>query len=383
MIRLTLATSRSRPFGRRSVAGWSLLELAVVLVVMGLIGLVVWRMVPLSHQVAEGDTATDVLQQSEQALEGFALANHRLPAPDADDGSGRGGDGKEDPGLTSGWLPVRTLDLPGGLRVRYEVATILSSAPGNRFAPMLPAVAPVVAPNNGSAYTHTENGLDFCLAVAEAQGSAPLQLGNVNVAYALGFGGRPGNDNDHAADADFPLPGSVAAVGRNVLAVGPGELAVRLNCPDRVSRTLAAARAAYAAYDLSRFAMQFVAERTFAVTTSETNSQFADINLAMAAFDLALGLAEEVIAVAQDVVGWPPASGIAFAVIAHIAAGTGIAMSTANLVLAAQNQAQAKAQVVDENKQLDAANAYQQQMNLLYSQDYQRVIQLDAAGLQP
>jgi type II secretory pathway pseudopilin PulG len=369
------------------MAGWSLLELAVVLVIMGLIGMVVWRMVPLGHQVAAGDVATDALQRSEQAIEGFARANHRLPAADSDDGSGRGGDGKEDAGQTVGWLPVRTLGLPGDLRVRYEAATTLSSAPGKRFAPLLPPVAPTIAPNNGSAYSHTENGLDLCLALADAQRGSALKLGsNVDVAYALDFGGPRGNGNDHVDDAagsNFPLPGSVPAIGRNEVAVGPGEFAVRLNCPDRVARTLAAARATYAAYDMTRFAKQFLDMRVFAVKVATTNTVFADINLAMATFDFVLGTAEEVIAIAQDVVGWPPASGVAFAAIAHVAAATGLGASIANVVLAGLNQKEAEEALEDHKAQLEAAKTYQQQIELLYSQNYRRLIELDAAGLNP
>lgn len=358
--------------------GWSLLELAVVIVIMGILGTVVWRMLPAASQVARGDMAGDALVEADQALAGFLLANNRLPAADTD------GDGRENAGATSGSLPYRTLGSRAS-RLRYAVSPTLAIAAAVTFSPLLPSDVPTEAPNNGVAYAHKANGLDLCLALASLQsGAGGMKLdGNVSAAYALDMPAAPGNEAPAPEPVDFPLPGTAAAIGRRVLAVGPGELAVRLQCPDRVARTLAAARAAYAAYDMRRFADSFLATRQFTAHVADTNQTFATINIVMNSFDIALGTAIEVFAIGLDVVGWPPASGVAFAVVAHAAAALGLGLSGYNMSVAKANLDQAQAQVKDEAAQLDAATANDTEAKQRYADAYYRLRMLDEAGLNP
>ncbi|WP_163143903.1 type II secretion system protein, partial [Arhodomonas sp. KWT] len=65
--------------------GFSLIELAVVLVVLGTIAVAAWRLVPLALEAGTGgDRAASRLAGLQSAVEGFVLRRHRLPCPDSD-----------------------------------------------------------------------------------------------------------------------------------------------------------------------------------------------------------------------------------------------------------------------------------------------------------
>ena len=112
--------------------GFSLVELAVVLAVLGL--LAAGLLVPLEVQMESRDRALAQrqLEQAREALYGFAMRFGRLPCPDAD------GDGRPDPAFDAtrkatanctraeGSLPglalgVQVVD-PWGQRLRYRVS---------------------------------------------------------------------------------------------------------------------------------------------------------------------------------------------------------------------------------------------------------------------
>lgn len=76
------------------MAGFSLVEIAIVLVIVGL--LIGGLLVPLSAQIEkkDRDETRRTLNEIREAIEGFAMANNRLPCPDTD------GDGQENRGAT-------------------------------------------------------------------------------------------------------------------------------------------------------------------------------------------------------------------------------------------------------------------------------------------
>ncbi|MDR3157773.1 MAG: prepilin-type N-terminal cleavage/methylation domain-containing protein [Zoogloeaceae bacterium] len=109
--------SRPFPFHGRTGQGFSLIELTVTLVVMGVLGL-------LAGFAFSGPGDTSSLQgrseanKMREALRYFVLANKRLPCPDSD------GDGHEDCAAgESGFLPYLTFGLEdaAGNRMRYAV----------------------------------------------------------------------------------------------------------------------------------------------------------------------------------------------------------------------------------------------------------------------
>src|SRR5690606_27065382 len=130
---------------RKRTEGWSLVELSVVLAVLGLLGMVLWRLLPLAPKVAEAGAADRELAAAGQALVGYALAHNGLPTPVVVDGQEM--------------LPVEALGLPSTLRLRYQVLPALAATPGELFSPTLP---PAFAGGVETTSAVT-NGLDFCM----------------------------------------------------------------------------------------------------------------------------------------------------------------------------------------------------------------------------
>lgn len=102
----------------RRQGGFTLVEMAVVLVILGVIGVILARWMgttTLEHTHALQRT---LLQRADDAVLGFATIQHRLPCPDTD------GDGLENcDGSAVAMLPYRTIGLPDAraARVRYGV----------------------------------------------------------------------------------------------------------------------------------------------------------------------------------------------------------------------------------------------------------------------
>ena len=352
--------------------GWSLVELAVVLLVLALLSVTVVRIVPVTRQVAEGDRVQRDMTLAEEALLGHARARNRLPMADAD------GDGKEDAGAQTGWLPVRTLGLPSSLRLKYQLASALSATPSNRFQPAYPpATGAPTAPVN-------INGLDYCWLLARQQGApaSPMPGLGMPAAFALAHPGPAGHDHDSAQP--FVLPGSdqPGAKPHMVRAVGIGELSARLACPDRVARVQGAARAALVAYDLRRIAGEYERFRDFDVDTAELTLSNAEVGVLFGSLDIAFAVVDEVLAIAQIAAGWPPdAAAIAIGVAEQIVAATAFAAATANLALAAMDLESAKEGLVAAKDNLTAAKAHLERMKALETSTRARLAELDSAGL--
>ena len=113
--------------GRRQ-RGFTMVEMGVALVVLGLIGVafVAWWRTAGQQKVAAVER--DVMVQAQQATLGFVHANYRLPCPAADE------TGLENCGTAAnprqvGWLPWRTLQIPAAAsaQMRYGVYRVPQS----------------------------------------------------------------------------------------------------------------------------------------------------------------------------------------------------------------------------------------------------------------
>ncbi|MCP4746463.1 MAG: prepilin-type N-terminal cleavage/methylation domain-containing protein [Desulfobacteraceae bacterium] len=88
--------------------GFTLVEMAVVLVVVGIIISTLATVLPSLIQSSKIKQSQALLERADYALQGYSLANHRLPFADS------GADGIEDSGTFAGNLPYLTLGLSSG-----------------------------------------------------------------------------------------------------------------------------------------------------------------------------------------------------------------------------------------------------------------------------
>jgi hypothetical protein len=281
------------PASPAAARGFSLVELAVGLVAMGLIGIVVWATIARTGQLAMGEASGPRVVIAEQALVGFLVANHRLPCPDVT------GNGVEDcsSASASGELPWRTLALGPDVRLRYGVHRAPGSstdltATSDRHVPLLPVDGAVTG----------LNGLDFCVALVRAQASAVPGAGlagGVPVAFVLADPGaedRNGDGDlfDPPGGGGFHLPGRPTDDSDDITAaVGFGELSTRLGCGRRLSEVAGAVRGAWAADDLVAYTAAYVQYRELVVVVRDALEKDAIAQVTMASVSIVLTTAGE------------------------------------------------------------------------------------------
>lgn len=193
----------------RHSRGFSLIESAVALAVLGMItmgAITYWK---ISTQQQTATTQQDLLVRADNAITGFAFANSRLPCPDTN------ASGLENCSGTTGvgGLPWRTLGLAeaGARNIRYGVYRHAHSSgwldadlarSTDRFRPLLATGSPPVALEM---LLGQSNGLDFCFALntasalpfdATALNTASSNGTTYNVAYALALPGLLDADGD-------------------------------------------------------------------------------------------------------------------------------------------------------------------------------------------
>lgn len=267
--------------------GFTLLEMSIAIAISALIGLAVWKFLATTTPVATGNATQQSLLLAQDAIEGFAQANFRMPCP----ASSAGGSEDCDSGISSGWLPARTLGLSNIHPLHYGVATTLMNA-ANRYIPDLPNIPDPDDPtaSTSTGYTGTTNGLDLCYTLQTL--TTTVSAGGVTAAYALADAGA--NRTFDGADAGgFALPGApyTTTFDDSVAAAGVGELFTQLGCPVRLAAANSAARSAYAAYDLARMAVEFRIFRDFVVRVRQYDLDAAQLAYDFALLDEALELA--------------------------------------------------------------------------------------------
>lgn len=320
--------------------GYTLVELSIVLVVIGLIGFISIKFMSQIGTQALNQKFKNDLERADAAIIGFVFSKSRLPCPDTS------GNGFEDCAIANrqGSLPVKTLGIEssiqkkrGGL-IRYSVYRTLSSDTdlaqlADRYEPLLP----------NSEVSGQSNGLDFCKSLNTASSSTSdsnqvnISSLGINVAYAIADSGTIDANNDgslfdgtNGAGVRFEKPNAshLNDYDDNVKAVGFNELAGRLNCAKVLSETNGAARASFAAYDMWRVSDQYSKFRDFHVHYLEVMKDIADTKVALAIAGEAVAILGAALAV---VVGAETAG--AAAVVIGLAA-VAVIDATAALVLA-------------------------------------------------
>ncbi len=193
----------------KTVRGFSLVESAVSLAVLGIVALGAIAFWKISAQQQVAVVQRDLLVRADDALSGFAFANFRLPCPASDGG------GNENCALALGMLPWKTLGLAdaGASNIKYGLyrkANAASPWLDLDFAVAKDRFRPLQVLNTSGAPIALEtllgktNGLDFCFALSAAAGktldttAVNTVSGNntYNVAYALALPGLLDADGD-------------------------------------------------------------------------------------------------------------------------------------------------------------------------------------------
>lgn len=246
----------SHPLAMRRQHGFSLVELAVVLVVLGLVTLLLVRFLGTAMRERHEVASRSLLTRADDALLAFAMVNSRLPCPDGD------GDGDEDCGSGQlGQLPFRALGLPdaNARRIRYGVLRRPASRRGDadlaersdRYDPLQVQHGTETAIEMPLGLAASANGLDLCWALRNA-GAAPLDAGylhvtrpdapaqiQAHVAYALalprGGDGFSGNQDSDRPVFDSPHRPQGPDFHDRVIAVGLDQLWSRMRCGDNLA----------------------------------------------------------------------------------------------------------------------------------------------------
>ncbi len=404
--------------GRPALAGWqlgfSLIELGVSLIIVGIIGVLVWRWVAASQAPLVVEDMQRELNEAQSALEGFVLANGRLPCPSGDTA------GNEACGNAAAvHFPWRTLRARSDLgQLHYGVnrggGSDLAVAPAASIAPDLnidfggvavPAQDATEAPTANAAATRVDtliaeaqarravaNGLDWCR-VLRRLGNNPLAAGtlrvgsaanNMPVAYTLVHPGLNGQfDGSNQAGGvggfryDFPGRAQDATFDDLSLAAGPTDLASRIGCTRALSAAQAAAQGAYAQYDNARVIQEYWAFRVIDVQAAESDVQSAQFGKDMADLEVLIATASQLVSLASAA----NTEGITAPMV--IIAAANLASSIAAAVLAAEELADAEDRLDFAQAKLGAMDAYAARIYTEFGDSLRRAIDLDTKGLNP
>lgn len=357
-----------RAYGSRQ-QGFSLVELAVVVVIVALISVAAISLVPLGGQALKQEHAATTMERANQALLGYLQANLALPYADAD------GDGKSDPGETAGWLPIKQLGLEDPLRIAYHAHPSLLAAPGDEFSPYLGEATTPGAPSI--------NGLDLCRHLFNTSRLAtPVAALGMPSAYVIAQPVAGNGLGIGTLATAQPLPGTADPNFSTSYAAGIGELAAQLNCSDRLGRAQGAAQSAYAAITVADLAEFNSAFRSFDVRTSEAMLTAAETGLAAAGTSLAFAIFDETIAVFLTFAGWPPSPlGAVVGVGEHAVASASIIYAIRQIKLSEDDVAGAEEALADAEAARDRAKQQHQTAIAVRDQAIAEAHRLDALGI--
>ena len=352
--------------------GFSLLELSVIVLVLGMLTVFLWPLAGAFLQQREKATTHTLLEQADWALTGFVMSKHRLPCPAPKQ------DGAEDctNSAETGYLPYKTLGIADARakRVRYgvlrrrDVTDVVSDpeaessrdpTPGlprtadltsdaDQFSPLLAMIgdADTVFASDSSAHLPelstsnadqappvssyqpvqswnvsfgAKNGLDFCFRLRVAEDPLPDVTRHVRVvapggsatrqiAYALAL---PGAQEEGAPNVFDPV---FQAGNARIRAVTPGALWKRLECGEAMASIgHAQANLATAAVMLYRGLFDFEQSLEQAKYLSQEQSKMADFSLTNATVKAGAGGTASLLKITGALIAGKAEQGVALA----------------------------------------------------------------------
>lgn len=393
--------------------GFSLIELGVALVVIGIVGLLIGRWVVTARAPATVQEIQRQLNEAQTAVEGFVLAQHRLPCPAANTSGAEAcitPDARHFPWRTLGVSSEMAgllygVNRGGGFDLAALPLALVSPDLNVDFVDVPPTTMPTsdaavqtaadqVQVQIAAAKTQRTlvNGLDWCRVVRTFAGNTGatgiLNAGNLALSFPVAFvvvhpGVNRQFDGNNALGLGgsfrYDLPGREqdAQYDDNVLAVGPADLSARLGCVTRLSAAQAAAQAAFAQYDTTRLVQEYWSLRVADIQTAESGVIDAETGVTMAAMGLALTTTSAAVGLASAA----NTEGLTtFAVAIQLA---NIGLATAETVLAAEDLKEAKQYLKDMQTKLIAANAYVAVTYGTLEKALAHSVLLDQKGLNP
>ncbi len=351
--------------------GWTLVEAAIVVALLGLIALTLMTAVRSTGSALQSQSGAQQVDAAVATLFGQARADYHLPSPD------QSAEVRE--GYLEGTLNNGFFSFGSDKGLRYIVDRTLVTVPAVRYRPdPIPLLTGVD--------TRTKpNGLDLCLAIVQretARHTLPgsrhqLALAVQQVTYAGGGGSPPpGIWLGDSASPALP-PGTVL----NTRTFSYGELAQMLGCFDRWGQIAAQVKSAAATGDLALLAEQERAFREWQVTRGETDLMSLEWRMAVRSSQLLVVLAQTRLTISQLSMDKAAATAIAATnLVALTLAASGLAM---DLTTGLMSLNKAKAGVVAARQTADIATRYAREMNTFFGREVQKVNQLQERGLEP
>lgn len=226
----------------RAQRGWSLVEAAVVLLLVGLMSAGLWKTMEVAGQEGAAQQTREVTTRAEDALFGMLLRDLYLPMPDNAKAM------PKRPGYWVGWLPVGVLGTEPPRSIPYMVDNELVAPPSvvlYRSDPL--SLLGTYGPPPRTA----ANGLDLCFGLVQ-RAQAPSIDG-----MGVAFGVQQSDQRDQAGDRDPEFQMSFDSVDDqqlqrvpNFRAAGHLELVSRLGCVKGFARLAKEVRSAAMFNDL-------------------------------------------------------------------------------------------------------------------------------------